>query len=160
MALLLVASSILAWGLYARANTARATMETAREMAVAALKDVGISDPARRAKQYPHELSGGMKQRVMIAMALIAQPRVLIADEPTTALDITVQAQILDLLRELQTSRGMAILLITPDLGVVAETAPQVAVLYASRVVGRAPRDDLVARPLLPHQPAALTVRP
>jgi oligopeptide/dipeptide ABC transporter ATP-binding protein len=99
------------------------------------LRDVGIADPRRRLHEYPHQMSGGMRQRVMIAMALSCQPRLLIADEPTTALDVTIQAQILELLRKLQKERGMAILLITHDLGVVAENADVVAVMYASRIV-------------------------
>ena len=98
-----------------------------------ALRDVGIADPRRRLHEYPHQMSGGMRQRVMIAMALSCQPKLLIADEPTTALDVTIQAQILELLRKLQRERGMAIMLITHDLGVVAENADVVAVMYASR---------------------------
>ena len=110
-----------------------------RERAIQALRRVRIPSPERRFEEYPHQLSGGMRQRVMIAMALACNPRVLIADEPTTALDVTVQAQILDLLRELQAETGMAIILITHDLGVVAEMADEVAVMYAGRVVERAP---------------------
>ena len=99
-----------------------------------------IPAPERRFDEYPHQMSGGMRQRVMIAMALACEPDLLIADEPTTALDVTVQAQILDLLRELQAQTGMAIILITHDLGIVAEMADEVAVMYAGRVVERAPR--------------------
>jgi oligopeptide/dipeptide ABC transporter ATP-binding protein len=105
------------------------------EIAARALRDVGIADPSRRLNEYPHQLSGGMRQRIMIAMALACEPRLLLADEPTTALDVTIQAQILELLRRLQIQRGMSIMLITHDLGVVAENADVVAVMYAGRVV-------------------------
>lgn len=105
------------------------------ERAVKALKEVGISSPEKRMYDYPHQLSGGMKQRVMIAMALMCEPDILIADEPTTALDVTIQAQVLDLIRELQKRRNMAVLLITHDMGVVAEVADEVIVMYASKAV-------------------------
>ena len=105
------------------------------DRAIELLELVGIPDPARRAKQYPHEFSGGMRQRAMIAMALANEPKLLIADEPTTALDVTVQAQILALLDDLQRRLGMAIIIITHDLGVVAETADEIAVMYAGRIV-------------------------
>src|SRR4029078_11323053 len=107
----------------------------AYEIAESSLRDVGIADPGRRLHEYPHQMSGGMRQRVMIAMALSCRPKLLIADEPTTALDVTIQSQILELLRELQRTKNMAIMLITHDLGVVAENADVVAVMYASRVV-------------------------
>src|SRR5579862_1048946 len=116
-----------------------------------ALKDVGIADPHRRLHTYPHEMSGGMRQRVMIAMALSCQPKLLIADEPTTALDVTIQAQILELLRKLQKERGMAIMLITHDLGVVAENADVVAVMYASRIVEYATVEELFDHPKHPY---------
>ncbi|MEZ4216366.1 MAG: ABC transporter ATP-binding protein [Myxococcota bacterium] len=119
--------------------------------AVGMLARVGIPAPERRALDYPHQLSGGMCQRVMIAMALACDPKLLIADEPTTALDVTVQAQILDLLRALQSDLGTAILLITHDLGVVAEVAHRVVVMYAGRIVERASVADLFARPRHPY---------
>ncbi len=115
------------------------------------LKAVGIADAARRYDEYPFQLSGGMKQRVMIAMALAAQPDLLIADEPTTALDVTIQAQILALLKELQKKTGMAILLITHDLGVVAEMADRVAVMYAGQIVELAPRKQFFSAPQHPY---------
>ncbi len=121
------------------------------EKAVEMLSLVGISDPARRVKSYPHELSGGMAQRVMIAMALAAGPELLIADEPTTALDVTIQAQILDLMRKLRADLGMAIILITHDLGIVAEMADRVAVMYAGRIVEEASTEVLFARPKHPY---------
>ncbi len=119
--------------------------------AVRMIDRVRIPDAARRARQYPHQLSGGMRQRVMIAMALACQPRLLIADEPTTALDVTVQAQILDLLRDLQQETGMSIILITHDLGVVAEMADEVAVMYAGRVVERGAAGAIFADPMHPY---------
>jgi oligopeptide/dipeptide ABC transporter ATP-binding protein len=118
------------------------------------LRDVGIADPHRRLNEYPHQMSGGMRQRIMIAMALSCQPKLLIADEPTTALDVTIQAQILELLRKLQRERGMAILLITHDLGVVAENADVVNVMYASRIVESAKVEDLFDRPKHPYTEA------
>ncbi len=130
-----------------RGRSARA----ARIEAAALLARVGIPDPERRLDEYPHRLSGGMRQRVMIAMALAGEPRILIADEPTTALDVTVQAQILDLLRAVQQETGMAILLITHDLGVVAQMADDVAVMYAARVVEEASARDLFANPMHPY---------
>jgi len=123
----------------------------AYEIAEQAMHDVGISDPHRRLHEYPHQMSGGMRQRVMIAMALSCRPKLLIADEPTTALDVTIQAQILELLRKLQRERGMSILLITHDLGVVAENADVVAVMYASRVVEYAGVEELFDRPQHPY---------
>jgi oligopeptide/dipeptide ABC transporter ATP-binding protein len=123
----------------------------AYEIAEQAMRDVGISDPGRRLHEYPHQMSGGMRQRVMIAMALSCKPKLLIADEPTTALDVTIQAQILELLRKIQRDTGMAMLLITHDLGVVAENADVVAVMYASRVVEYAPVEEIFDRPLHPY---------
>ena len=123
----------------------------ARERAAEMLRLVQISEPARRLKEYPHQFSGGMRQRVMIAMALCCSPQVLIADEPTTALDVTVQAQILDLLNELQERLGTAVILITHDFGVVAETCRRVVVMYAGRNVEEAEVDELFAAPLHPY---------
>ncbi len=114
----------------------------ARERAIEALKLVGIADPQRRVDDYPHQLSGGMRQRVMIAMALSCNPQLLIADEPTTALDVTIQAQILDLIRELQSRLKLAVILVTHDLGIVAEYADAVTILYAARVMEQAPCVD------------------
>ena len=122
-----------------------------RERGIAALARVRIPSPERRFDEYPHQLSGGMRQRVMIAMALACSPRLLIADEPTTALDVTVQAQILDLLRDLQSETGMAIILITHDLGVIAEMADDVAVMYAGRVVERSTARALFEDPQHPY---------
>jgi peptide/nickel transport system ATP-binding protein len=123
----------------------------ARDRAVELLGLVGISDPKRRVDEYPHEFSGGMRQRVMIAMALANEPKLLIADEPTTALDVTVQAQILGLMERLQRELGMAILIITHDLGVVAEMADDIAVMYAGRIVETAPAARLFAAPEHPY---------
>jgi peptide/nickel transport system ATP-binding protein/oligopeptide transport system ATP-binding protein len=120
-----------------RVHDRAASQAALRDRAIAALDRVRIPAPTRRLDEYPHQMSGGMRQRVMIAMALACEPDLLIADEPTTALDVTVQAQILDLLRDLQAQSGMAIVLITHDLGVVAEMADEVAVMYAGRVVER-----------------------
>jgi len=115
------------------------------------LKLVHMPNPERRVKEYPHQLSGGMRQRVMIAMALSCNPKLLIADEPTTALDVTIQAQILDLLNELKAKLGMAVLLITHDMGVIAETAQRVMVMYAGKVVEEAPVKELFKEPLHPY---------
>ena len=129
-------------------HTARA--ET-RNRTIEALRTVGIADPERRVDDYPHQLSGGMRQRVMIAMALSCNPRLLIADEPTTALDVTIQAQILDLIRELQVRLGLAVILVTHDLGIVSEYADDVTILYAARVMEQAPSAELFRNPLNPY---------
>lgn len=123
----------------------------ALESAIRAMDEVAIPDARRRAGDYPHQLSGGMRQRVMIAMALVCDPKLLIADEPTTALDVTIQAQILELLDQLRRDRGLSILLITHDLGVVAEVADRVVVMYTGRVVEEAPVGELFARPRHPY---------
>ncbi len=132
----------------------------AARRAVELLAMVGIPDPERQARDYPHQLSGGMRQRVMIAMALSCSPRLLIADEPTTALDVTIQAQILELIAELRERLGMAVLLITHDLGVVAETADRVVVMYAGRVVERAGAAALFGAPRHPYTSALLRAIP
>ena len=123
----------------------------AREATVAVLDEVGIPDPSRRIDEYPHQLSGGMRQRVMIAMAIACAPKLLIADEPTTALDVTIQAQILELLAELRRAHGMAVLLITHDLGVVAEVCDRVVVMYAGQVVETGSVEDIFTRPAHPY---------
>src|SRR5262245_15202385 len=115
------------------------------------MREVAIPDPSRRVDDYPHQLSGGMRQRVMIAMALACDPKLLIADEPTTALDVTIQAQILELLDESRKQRELAVLLITHDLGVVAEVADRVAVMYTGRIVEESPVEELFARPKHPY---------
>ena len=121
------------------------------KLAVEMLDLVGIPEPGKRVKNYPHQMSGGMRQRVMIAMALSCGPKLLIADEPTTALDVTIQAQILDLMRKLQREIGMSILFITHDLGVVAEMADRVVVMYAGRAVEEGDVNDIFARPQMPY---------
>ncbi len=127
------------------------TARQARARTVELLEMVGIPSPGKRAKEYPHQLSGGMRQRVMIALALACNPRVLIADEPTTALDVTIQAQILELMVDLRENLGTSILLITHDLGVIAETAHRVAVMYAGKIVEEAEVDTIFKNPLHPY---------
>jgi peptide/nickel transport system ATP-binding protein len=131
-----------------------------RERAIAALAGVGIPAPERRCDEYPHQLSGGMRQRVMIAMALICEPRLLIADEPTTALDVTVQSQITDLLRRLSERTGTALLFITHDLGVVAEICTRMITMYAGEVVEDAPVDDVLVKPRHPYTSGLLRSLP
>ena len=137
-----------------------ATRRQAREKAVEMLFKVGIPAPEQRVDAYPHELSGGMRQRVMIAMALACDPALLIADEPTTALDVTIQAQILELIRALQKERGMAVMLITHDLGVVAETCEEVVVMYAGQVAERATVSALFEHPMHPYTAGLLASIP
>ncbi len=134
--------------------------KAARSRAAELLEQVGIPAAASRLKDFPHQLSGGMNQRVMIAMAIACNPRLLIADEPTTALDVTIQAQILDLLRGLQRERGMALVLVTHNMGVVAEMARRVAVMYAGQVVEERAADDLFAAPQHPYTAALLSAMP
>jgi oligopeptide/dipeptide ABC transporter ATP-binding protein len=141
--------------LHQRKNTSQAWTD-----AVEMLRKVGIPDPQQRVSEYPHQMSGGMRQRVMIAMAVSCEPALLIADEPTTALDVTIQAQILDLLNELQEQSGMSILLITHDLGVVAERVDNVAVMYASRIVEVADSQKLFSEPLHPYTQGLLKSLP
>ena len=133
-----------------------ATRDEAHERAIALLRIVGVPHPERRVDEYPFQLSGGLRQRVMIAMALACDPRVLIADEPTTALDVTTQAQILDLLRGLQRQRGLALILITHDMGVIAEMADDVVVMYLGRAVEKGPVDDIFHAPKHPYTRALL----
>lgn len=142
-----------------RAHTTRSRQDAWQD-AVRMLELVGIADPEARARQYPHELSGGMRQRVMIAMALVLDPQLLIADEPTTALDVTIQAQILDLLRTMRKRTGMALLFITHDLGVVAEMASRVLVMYGGRIVEEAPVDALFASAAHPYSQGLLAAMP
>jgi oligopeptide/dipeptide ABC transporter ATP-binding protein len=127
------------------------TRKDAYKVAIEAMKEVAIPDPSRRVDDYPHQLSGGMRQRVMIAMALACDPELLIADEPTTALDVTIQAQILELLDELRKTRQLAVLLITHDLGVVAEVADRVCVMYTGRIVEQASVAEIFERPRHPY---------
>ena len=132
----------------------------ARKRAIELLQKVRVPDPQRRVDDYPHQFSGGMRQRAMIAMALACNPKLLIADEPTTALDVTIQAQILDLLRELQEEVGMSILIITHDLGIIAELADEVAVMYASKIVERAAVKELFENPMHPYTMGLFRSRP
>jgi peptide/nickel transport system ATP-binding protein/oligopeptide transport system ATP-binding protein len=120
-------------------------------LSIEQLREVGIPEPERRVRDYPHQLSGGMRQRVMIAMAMSCHPKLLLADEPTTALDVTIQAQILDLISELKKKNNMTVILITHDLGIVAQSADNVAVMYAGKIVEKSPVDEIFARPLHPY---------
>jgi peptide/nickel transport system ATP-binding protein len=136
------------------------TQTLKKQASVQMLERVGIPDPGQVMKKYPHQLSGGMRQRVMIAMALACKPDILIADEPTTALDVTVQAQILDLIKALQAQTGMSVVLITHDLGVIAENCDQVVVMYAGRIAETALVMDLFKNPLHPYTQGLLTSIP
>ena len=138
----------------------RVSAAEARRRTIALFESVRIPDASERVDSYPHQLSGGLKQRVMIAMALALEPKLLIADEPTTALDVTIQAQILDLLRELRDRLGTAILLITHDLGVVNELADRIAVMYAGRIVEEGTREEVLARPRHPYTLGLLGAMP
>ncbi len=138
----------------------KVSVRQAIDIATESLRRVGIADPAHRLREFPHQMSGGMKQRVMIAMALACNPSLLIADEPTTALDVTIQAQILELLGEVRAATNMAVLLITHDLGIVAENADVVAIMYAGRIVEFAAVDELFANPLHPYTRGLLACVP
>jgi oligopeptide/dipeptide ABC transporter ATP-binding protein len=144
----------------AAVSSRRSAKQEAWERAVEALDDVGIPDAARRARDYPFQLSGGMRQRVMIAMAIVNRPQILIADEPTTALDVTIQAQILELLRELRAKFGLAMLFISHDLGVVSQIADRVAVMYAGSIVEMGSMRDVFARPVHPYTRGLLEAVP
>jgi oligopeptide/dipeptide ABC transporter ATP-binding protein len=143
-----------------RIHDAAVSARDAAARAVDMLKLVAIPFPERRALQYPHELSGGMRQRAMIAMAMANEPELLIADEPTTALDVTVQAQIMELLRRLQTTHRMGLVLISHDLGIVAGTADRIAIMYAGRIVERGAVEDIFDRPLHPYTRGLLASLP
>jgi peptide/nickel transport system ATP-binding protein len=138
----------------------RAARRDAHSRAIALLESVRIPDAASRVNDYPHQLSGGMRQRVLIALALACQPSLVIADEPTTALDVTIQAEILDLLREMRSAYNLSMLLITHDLGVIAQTADRVAVMYAGKIVEQAPVRDIFHRPQHPYTRALLAAIP
>jgi peptide/nickel transport system ATP-binding protein len=138
----------------------RASGREAQRQAIALLESVRIPDAAARVNDYPHQLSGGMRQRVLIALALACRPSLVIADEPTTALDVTIQAEILDLLREMKAAYHLSMLLITHDLGVIAQTADRVAVMYAGRIVEQAPVRDIFYRPQHPYTRALLSSIP
>lgn len=143
-----------------RAHDKKISTKDARDQAMKMLELVGINNVASRMKQYPHEFSGGMRQRVMIAMGLICNPKLLIADEPTTALDVTIQAQILELMKELQKKTKMGIIFITHNLGVVAEVCDKVAVMYAGRIVEQGPVDEIFAKPSHPYTVGLLRSMP
>lgn len=137
-----------------------ASRKEAKERSIDLLQEVGIPEPKRRFSEYPHQLSGGMRQRAMIAMALVCEPQLLIADEPTTALDVTIQAQVLDLIGQLSEDRGTAVLLITHDLGVVAETCERVLTMYAGQIVEACSVDEALEHPLHPYTSGLLAAIP
>jgi peptide/nickel transport system ATP-binding protein len=137
-----------------------ASRAAARDRALQLLREVGIADPENRFQQYPHQFSGGMRQRIVIALAIAAEPELIIADEPTTALDVSVQAQIIALLKRLAENHGTAIMLVTHDMGVIAETADRVAVMYAGRVVEIGPVEDVVQRPRHPYTAGLMAAIP
>jgi peptide/nickel transport system ATP-binding protein len=143
-----------------RAHQPNVTRAEVRSRTLAAMRQASLSEPERRAEQYPHQLSGGLRQRAMIAMALAAGPRLLIADEPTTALDVTVQKEILELLQKLRRELGLGLLFITHDLGVVAQVADRVAVLYAGRVVEEGPASEVLGAPKHPYTQGLLAASP
>lgn len=138
----------------------KVSKEEAQKEAIKMLEQVGINEPERRFKQYPHELSGGMRQRVMIAMALVSKPSILIADEPTTALDVTIQAQILELMKELQKTYHMAIIIVTHDLGVIAQMADEIVVMYGGRICERGTAEDIFYTPHHEYTKGLLTSIP
>jgi len=144
----------------AHPGVSRISRREAWDLAVAAMREVAIPDPEKRAKDYPHQLSGGMRQRVMIAMALVCRPELLIADEPTTALDVTIQAQILDLLAGLQKRLGLSMLIISHDFGVIAEVAQSVAVMCAGKIVEAGPVLDIFREPRHPYTRRLLAAIP
>ena len=144
----------------AHPGVSRISRREAWDRAVAAMREVAIPDPEKRAKDYPHQLSGGMRQRVMIAMALVCRPELLIADEPTTALDVTIQAQILDLLAALQKRLGLSMLIISHDFGVIAEVAQSVAVMCAGKIVEAGPVMDIFRKPRHPYTRGLLAAIP
>ncbi|MFP4040884.1 MAG: ABC transporter ATP-binding protein [Desulfosudaceae bacterium] len=143
-----------------RIQTGQTNQKTADDKAIALLRKVGIPDPRRRLQEFPHQISGGTRQRIMIAMALAGSPDLLIADEPTTALDVTIQAQILDLIKNMQQDLGMAVILITHDLGVIAETCDRVSVMYAGKIVETAPVRILFQAPAHPYTRGLLDSMP